>query len=73
MKKKWHFISTCVLVVIASLSCAQPSDKKEASLSAKGGPELRWKYETGGLTILDAHGRGRTALHRFLCRHLLRY
>jgi len=48
MKKKRGFISTVVLVAIASVSCAQTSEKKEANLSATAGPELRWKYETGG-------------------------
>ncbi|MBA3357761.1 MAG: hypothetical protein H0U18_17830 [Pyrinomonadaceae bacterium] len=48
MKKNQGFISTVVLVVMASLSCAQSSEKKEGNLSAASGPELRWKYETGG-------------------------
>jgi hypothetical protein len=48
MKRYPHLISSFVLVAMASLSCAQSSDKKEANLSATVGPELRWKYETGG-------------------------
>jgi len=49
MKKNRCLFSTFVLVAIASLSCAQSSDKKkEANLSAAAGPELRWKYEAGG-------------------------
>jgi hypothetical protein len=48
MKKYPGVISAVVLVALASLSCAQSSDKKEANLSATSGPELRWKYETGG-------------------------
>ncbi len=48
MKRYPHLFSTIVLVAMASLSCAQSSDKKEAKLSAAVGPELRWKYETGG-------------------------
>lgn len=47
MKKCPGVISTFVLVAIASLSCAQNSDKR-ASVSAAAVPELRWKYETGG-------------------------
>jgi hypothetical protein len=48
MKKYSGFISGIVLVAMASLSCAQISDKTAANLSAASGPELRWKYETGG-------------------------
>ncbi len=48
MKKNRAFISAIILVTLASVSCAQTSDKKEASLSAASGPELRWKYESGG-------------------------
>ena len=48
MRKNRGFISTIILVAIASGSCAQTFDKKAASLSAAGGPELRWKYESGG-------------------------
>ncbi len=48
MKNNRAFISAIVLVAMASLSCAQTSDKKEANLSASAGPELRWKYESGG-------------------------
>lgn len=48
MKKNRGFISTLVLVAMASLSCAQTSNKKDTNLSASAGPELRWKYETGG-------------------------
>jgi hypothetical protein len=47
MKRNQGFISTIVLVVMALLSCAQGSDKG-ANLSGVAGPELRWKYETGG-------------------------
>ena len=48
MKKNQGFIAAVVLLVMASLSCAQSTDKKEAGLSVISGPELRWKYETGG-------------------------
>ena len=48
MKKYPLFISTIVLVAMASLSCAQTSDTKEGNASAAAGPELRWKYESGG-------------------------
>ena len=47
MKNYPRFISAVVLVAIASLSCAQSADKG-ANSSAAAGPELRWKYETGG-------------------------
>jgi len=48
MKGYLEVISAIVLVTVASLSCAQTSDKSGASLSAAAVPELRWKYETGG-------------------------
>lgn len=48
MKKNRGFISGIVLVAMASLSCAQSSDKKAASLSETSEPEFRWKYDTGG-------------------------
>jgi len=48
MRKNRGFISALVLVTIATVSCAQIADKKEANSSAAAGPELRWKYETGG-------------------------
>jgi|GEM_PF-6605851 len=48
MKKYPAVISAFVLVALACLSCAQTADEEEASLSAVAGPELRWKYETGG-------------------------
>ena len=48
MKKNRGFISGIVLVAMASLSCAQIADKKEANPSAASTPELRWKYESGG-------------------------
>jgi hypothetical protein len=48
MKKNRSFISTFVLVAISAVSCAQNPSKKEATPSASVGPELRWKYETGG-------------------------
>ena len=47
MKGYPGFFSAIVLVVIAALSCAQSSDKGPG-LAATVGPELRWKYETGG-------------------------
>ncbi len=47
MKKNRCSISI-LLMAMASVSCAQISDKKQANLSAAAGPELRWKYETGG-------------------------
>jgi hypothetical protein len=48
MKKKRGFISAIVLMALASVNCAQTSDKKAATQSALTGPELRWKYESGG-------------------------
>jgi hypothetical protein len=48
MKKNRGFFSTLMLVALASLGCAQTTQKKEANVSAAAGPELRWKYETGG-------------------------
>ena len=48
MKKYLAVMSAVVLVALTSVRCAHSSDKKEASLSAVAGPELRWKYETGG-------------------------
>jgi len=48
MKKNRGFISAIILVAMASVSCAQTSDKNSAILSAANGPELRWKYESGG-------------------------
>jgi len=47
MKKHPAVISVVVLVALACVSCAQSSDKG-ANISAPVGPELRWKYETGG-------------------------
>jgi hypothetical protein len=47
MKRNQGLISTVLLVVMASLSCAQ-SSAKGTNLSGPAGPELRWKYETGG-------------------------
>ncbi len=47
MKQNQGLISTVLLLAMASLSCAQSSDKG-ANLSDPAGPELRWKYETGG-------------------------
>lgn len=48
MKNIRAFISTIILVAIVAVSCAQTANKKEAKLSASAGPELRWKYESGG-------------------------
>jgi len=48
MKRYQHFISALALIAVTSPSCAQKPYKKEANLSAVAGPELRWKYETGG-------------------------
>jgi hypothetical protein len=49
MKKNRGFISAILLVAMASVSCAQASDKEAANLSSAAiGPELRWKYESGG-------------------------
>jgi hypothetical protein len=46
MKECPGIFSAIVLVALA-VSCAQNSDKG-AVVSASGGPELRWQYETGG-------------------------
>jgi hypothetical protein len=48
MKRNRGSISVVVLVAMASVSCAQTSDKNSATLSAASGPELRLKYESGG-------------------------
>jgi hypothetical protein len=48
MKKNRGFISAIILVAMVSLNCAQTSDQKAATRSASTGPELRWKYESGG-------------------------
>lgn len=48
MKQNRSFISAILLIAMASMSCAQTSDKKEANPSDSAGPELRWKYESGG-------------------------
>ena len=48
MRRYQHLIPALALMVVTSPSCAQNPDKKEANLSATAGPELRWKYETGG-------------------------
>jgi hypothetical protein len=47
MKKYPGIVSAVVMIAIASVSCAQSSDKG-TGLSATVGPELRWKFETGG-------------------------
>jgi hypothetical protein len=47
MKEYPGVISAIVLIAIASVSCAQSSGTRE-NFSATAGPELRWKYETGG-------------------------
>ncbi len=70
--KKPRFISSIALVTMVTLGCAQTSDKKKANPSAAAGPELRWKYETGGWSVLDPYGRRGRNVHRFLCRKLLR-
>jgi hypothetical protein len=46
MKKYSRVISAVVLMAMTTVSCAQISDKKEATAAV--GPELRWKYETDG-------------------------
>jgi hypothetical protein len=48
MKKDQGFISILLLATMVSLSCAQTSEKNAANLPAAAGPELRWKYESGG-------------------------
>jgi hypothetical protein len=48
MKKNRFLISAIVLLALASVNCAQTSDQKAATPSASSGPELRWKYESGG-------------------------
>ena len=48
MKKNRGFISAIVSVALASINCAQTSDQKAATRSTSTGPELRWKYESGG-------------------------
>jgi hypothetical protein len=47
MKKYPGVFSAVALIATTALSCAQSSDN-DAGLSATVGPELRWKYETGG-------------------------
>ena len=41
-------IPIIVLLAMASVSCAQSTEKNVASHSGESGPELRWKYEAGG-------------------------
>jgi hypothetical protein len=48
MEKNRGFLSAIVLVALVSVNCAQTSDKKTPTSSALTGPELRWKYESGG-------------------------
>jgi len=48
MKKNRGFISTIILVGLASLNCAQSSDKPAVKPSGGSAPELRWRYESGG-------------------------
>ena len=48
MKKNRAIISVIVLVALTSINCAPTSDQKAATRSASTGPELRWKYESGG-------------------------
>jgi hypothetical protein len=47
MKKYPGIFSAIVLAAVAAVGCAQSSDKKAGGLATVG-PELRWKYETGG-------------------------
>ena len=47
MKKYAAVFSAVVLLAVTSLNCGQNSDKA-ANLSVAAGPDLRWKYETGG-------------------------
>jgi hypothetical protein len=48
MGKYRVFVCALVVLAFASPSCAQKPSKQEANLSAVAGPELRWKYDTGG-------------------------
>jgi hypothetical protein len=48
MRTSQSLISAFVLVAMAAVSCAKSPDKREAKPYAAAGPELRWKYETGG-------------------------
>jgi hypothetical protein len=48
MKKNRALICVIILVALASINCAHTSDQKASSRSASTGPELRWKYESGG-------------------------
>ncbi len=47
MKNYPTFIWVVGLLTIASLTCAR-NFNKGADLLSVAGPELRWKYETGG-------------------------
>ncbi len=47
MKNNRGFHFSHRLSGLASVNCAQTSDKKAATHSALTGPEFRWKYETG--------------------------
>jgi hypothetical protein len=47
MKKYPCIFAAIVLVAISTVGCAQSSDKG-AVVSSTVGPELRWKYDTGG-------------------------
>ena len=48
MKRFERVIVTLALIAMTSPSCAQKPCQKEVIASSVSGPELRWKYETGG-------------------------
>jgi hypothetical protein len=48
MKRYERVIVTLALIAVTTLSCAQKPYQKEVIASSVPGPELRWKYETGG-------------------------
>lgn len=48
MKKYRIFISTLILLSMASVNCAQTGKKKEAELLFAARPQPLWQYDTGG-------------------------
>jgi hypothetical protein len=48
MRTYRHLVSAFLLTVVTSSGCAQNIDREAPNFSSTAGPELRWKYETGG-------------------------
>lgn len=47
MREYPALVAALVLLTLPSVSCAQ-SFERAASVSPAAGPEVRWKFETGG-------------------------